>query len=139
MEGPGGTYIMVKRKIAAFTLVELMIVVAIIALLAAIAIPNLARARKNARTKLCINNLRLITHAVAQYQFDKNLMDGETVSLTTDYDSDGFNDIIDTSAGSTAYIKKAIACPETNNAYPDAVTGSNATCPDTAAYPEHTL
>ena len=46
-----------------FTLVEIMIVVAIIGLLAAIAIPNFVRARENARRNTCINNLRLIDGA----------------------------------------------------------------------------
>jgi len=46
-----------------FTLVEIMIVVAIIGLLAAIAIPNFVKARENARRNTCINNLRLIDGA----------------------------------------------------------------------------
>ena len=46
-----------------FTLVEIMIVVAIIGLLAAIAIPNFVKARENARRNTCINNLRLIDAA----------------------------------------------------------------------------
>ncbi|MFT5207208.1 MAG: prepilin-type N-terminal cleavage/methylation domain-containing protein, partial [Candidatus Omnitrophota bacterium] len=43
-----------------FTLVEIMIVVAIIGLLASIAIPNFVQARRTARTNACINNLRTI-------------------------------------------------------------------------------
>jgi|SRR5215469_11373000 len=46
-----------------FTLVEIMIVVAIIGLLAAIAIPNFVKARENARRNTCINNLRLLDGA----------------------------------------------------------------------------
>ncbi|MDI6773804.1 MAG: prepilin-type N-terminal cleavage/methylation domain-containing protein [Verrucomicrobiota bacterium] len=46
-----------------FTLVEIMIVVAIIALLTAIAIPAFLQYRKDARRGLCVNNLRLIDHA----------------------------------------------------------------------------
>src|ERR1035441_7531045 len=50
-----------------FTLVEIMIVVAIIGLLAAIAIPNFVRARSTAQKKACINNLRQIDGAKQQW------------------------------------------------------------------------
>jgi prepilin-type N-terminal cleavage/methylation domain-containing protein len=50
-------------KTRGFTLVEIMIVVAIIALLTAIAIPAFLQYRKDARRSLCINNLRLVDHA----------------------------------------------------------------------------
>lgn len=51
-----------KRKLG-FTLVEIMIVVAIIALLTAIAIPAFLQYRRDARRSLCVNNMRLIDHA----------------------------------------------------------------------------
>jgi prepilin-type N-terminal cleavage/methylation domain-containing protein len=53
-----------------FTLVEIMIVVAIIGLLAAIAIPNFANARANSQAKACINNMRQIDGAVQQYALE---------------------------------------------------------------------
>ena len=53
-------------KKAAFTLVEIMIVVAIIGLLAAIAIPNFVRARTTSQQNACINNLRQIDGAIQQ-------------------------------------------------------------------------
>jgi len=53
-----------------FTLVEIMIVVAIIGLLSAIAIPNFMRARQNSTTEACINNLRIIDTAKAQWSLE---------------------------------------------------------------------
>ena len=53
-----------------FTLVEIMIVVAIIALLAAIAIPNFNKARKQSQNTAFINNLRVIEHALLMYGAD---------------------------------------------------------------------
>ena len=55
---------MTQRK--GFTLVEIMIVVAIIALLAAIAIPSFMKSRQDSRKSACINNLRLLDHAKQQ-------------------------------------------------------------------------
>ena len=55
---------MTQRK--GFTLVEIMIVVAIIALLAAIAIPSFMKSRQDSRRSACVNNLRLIDHAKQQ-------------------------------------------------------------------------
>jgi prepilin-type N-terminal cleavage/methylation domain-containing protein len=60
----------VNRK-SGFTLVEIMIVVAIIGLLAAIAIPNFVRARTTSQMNACINNLRLIDSAKQQWALEQ--------------------------------------------------------------------
>ena len=65
-----------------FTLVEIMIVVAIIGLLAAIAIPNFVRARTRAQTNTCINNLRLLDSAKTQWALEMKKVDSDTVGVT---------------------------------------------------------
>ena len=62
-----------------FTLVEIMIVVAIIALLAAIAVPNFLRARKRSQATRVLEDLRLIDAAVDQYAIETNRTSGYQV------------------------------------------------------------
>ena len=62
-----------------FTLVEIMIVVAIIALLAAIAVPGFLRARKRSQAGRVVNDLRLIDAAVDQYAVENNKAAGSVV------------------------------------------------------------
>ncbi len=57
-----------------FTLIELMIVIAIIGILAAMAIPNFKKARASARQKACYSNLRVIQGAVEMYNMDVSTM-----------------------------------------------------------------
>lgn len=77
-------------KRSGFTLVEIMIVVAIIALLAAIAVPSFLRARKRSQASKIINDLRLIDAAVDQYAIENGKTGGLALN-TADW---------------TAYVKK---------------------------------
>ena len=70
-----------NRKHAGFTLVEIMIVVAIIALLAAIAVPGFLRARKRSQASKILNDLRMIDAAVDQYAIETNRTTGNTVAV----------------------------------------------------------
>ncbi len=82
-----------KSNRRGFTLVEIMIVVAIIALLASIAVPGFLRARKRAQASRVVNDLRLIDSAVDQYAIETNKMGGATVSVPdwTNYIKKGTN------------------------------------------------
>lgn len=68
------------KRHAAFTLVEIMIVVAIIALLAAIAVPNFLRARKRSQATRILNDLRIIDSATDQYAVENNKSTGDAVA-----------------------------------------------------------
>ena len=83
-----------KKMLKGFTLVEIMIVVAIIAILAAVAIPNFVRYRKTSQMNACISNLKQIQAAVEQAK-----MAG---TATPSWD-----DII----GADKYIKVTPTCP----------------------------
>ena len=71
---------MSKKRKAGFTLVEIMIVVAIIGLLAVIAIPSFVRARQTTQQNACINNLRQIDGAMDQWAIENNASTGDAVS-----------------------------------------------------------
>jgi prepilin-type N-terminal cleavage/methylation domain-containing protein len=81
-----------KRR-GGFTLVEIMIVVAIIALLAAIAVPGFLRARKRSQASRILNDLRMIDAAVDQYAIENNKTSGAAVPV----------------AAWTAYLKQGTA------------------------------
>jgi prepilin-type N-terminal cleavage/methylation domain-containing protein len=72
------------RNGAGFTLVEIMIVVAIIGLLAAIAIPNFVSARARAQANACINNLKQIDGAASQFAIEQGKTTGAHINFPSD-------------------------------------------------------
>lgn len=98
-----------------FTLVEIMIVVAIIGLLAAIAIPNFVRAREAAQLNAILNNLRIIEGAKDQWALENKQGTGATVTWATD------------TTGIGSYLKGATVKVVVGEAYSINVVGSNAT------------
>ena len=89
-----------------FTLVEIMIVVAIIGLLAAIAIPNFVRARTTSQKNACINNLRQIDGAVQTWALDNKQASTATVSF----------------GAIQSYLKNAVICPAGGTTFGDSYT-----------------
>jgi len=69
-----------NTKDGGFTLVEIMIVVAIIAMLAAIAVPNFLRSRKRSQATQILEDLRVIDAACDQYAIETNKSGGSTVA-----------------------------------------------------------
>jgi prepilin-type N-terminal cleavage/methylation domain-containing protein len=69
--------------LAGFTLVEIMIVVAIIGLLAAIAIPNFVKARATSQMNACINNLRQIDAAANEFALERGKKTGDAITMNT--------------------------------------------------------
>ncbi len=114
----------IKKNTAGFTLVEIMIVVAIIGLLAAIAVPNFAQARTNARRGTCINNMRLIDASKEQYALENN-KDSTVTPVAADV---------------TPYLKSNVmpTCPATGT-YTIAAIGTKPTCSKSASPDLHVL
>ncbi|OQB48589.1 MAG: Type II secretion system protein G precursor [bacterium ADurb.Bin157] len=86
-----------------FTLIELMIVIAIIGILAAMAIPNFKKAREQAREKACYSNIRVLLGAVEMYNMD------HSVPLETPDQSK--------LTGANGYLKSSVECPESGGKY----------------------
>jgi prepilin-type N-terminal cleavage/methylation domain-containing protein len=95
-----------KVRKEGFTLIEIMIVVGLIGLLAAIAIPNYINSRRKACESSCINNLRQIEDAMHVWAFEARR--GPSSSVT-------FDDIRD-------YLKRSVVCPSGGTTFADSYT-----------------
>jgi type IV pilus assembly protein PilA len=100
----------IRNNKAAFTLVEIMIVVAIIGLLAALAIPAFVKSRKQSQGRRIINDARQMDAAVDQWALENGKKDGDTVDT----------------AGAATYMKTAWTANDLlNNAYTISNVGTN--------------
>ena len=109
-----------------FTLVEIMIVVLIIGILLAIAVPNFVRARESSRAKSCIANLKQIDSAKQQWGMD-NKKTGTDTPADTDL------------AGTGKYMKSFPTCPSDNSAYTVGNLDTNPSCPNNTGSFAHVL
>ena len=96
-----------------FTLVEIMIVVAIIGVLAAVAIPNFAQARETARRNACIENMQQIDGAIQRWSLDMNKDQGQPVT---------YSDI-------RIYLRRSVVCPSGGTTFEDSYTISSVDAP----------
>jgi type IV pilus assembly protein PilA len=73
----------IRKDRSAFTLVEIMIVVAIIGLLAALAIPGFVKARKQSQGRRILNDARQMDAAVDQWALETGQTDGNAINTTS--------------------------------------------------------
>lgn len=111
-----------------FTLVEIMIVVAIIGLLIAIALPNFLEARRKSQTRACIANMRNVDSAIQQAMIEEPVT---AIAWTSSANVDN------------KYLKNAgnIKCPAGGSPYPCSPTETdlNVECLNSGSTTDHVL
>ena len=103
-----------KKVQKGFTLIEIMIVVLIIGILLAIAVPNFVKARDSSRAKSCVANLKQIQAAKEQWAMDNKKNGTDTPGTTDIY-------------GASAYVKAEPSCPS-GGTYTFGTVASDPTC-----------
>ena len=105
----------ISSNTSGFTLVEIMIVVAIIGMLATIAVPNIIQARMKANQTACINNLTQIEGAIQRWAMEMKKDENQTVA---------YSDIRD-------YLKRSVVCPAGGTTFEDSYTVTTVDTPPT--------
>ena len=96
----------IRSRTGGFTLIEIMIVVAIIGLLASIAIPHYAQSRRAAYQRVCLSNLQQIEGAMQRWSLDMHKDEGQPVV---------YSDI-------RGYLRRSVVCPSGGTAFEDSYT-----------------
>ena len=104
------------KKSKGFTLVEIMIVVLIIGILLAIAVPNFIKARETSRTQTCVANLKQIDSAKEQWAMENGKTTGDTPAET---------DLVN---GANGFMKAMPTCPSGGVAYTISPIGTDPVC-----------
>jgi prepilin-type N-terminal cleavage/methylation domain-containing protein len=112
-----------KRTRKGFTLIEILIVVLIIGILLAIAVPNFMKARATSRTKACVSNMRQIDSAKQQWAMDNNQVGSATPAAA---------DVL-------PYLNAAVmpTCPEGSTAYVLGSVDTKQVCPNVGTFTDH--
>ncbi len=125
---------MKRQNEKAFTLIEIMIVVAVIGLLVAIGTPGFIKARDNSRKNICYNNMRVIADCLQQYTLEFNIPTNADISIYDD------NIMPSTKTrDATLYISSYLTCPENDATYGERINNMslNVKCPITLEGASH--